>query len=124
MRRPRAGRIDMKNTQDLLGAVREIASTVAAKHAADVDLKARFPTETVDALRAAGVLSALVPNELGGRGAGMRELGELCSTLATGCGSSAMVLAMHYSQLACLARHGMGSKFMRDYLSDLARHQH
>lgn len=34
-----------------------------------------------------------------------------------------MVLAMHYSQLAWLARHGFGSEFFRDYLSDLVRHQ-
>ena len=91
-------------------------------HAADVDSKARFPTETVAALREAGLLGAAVPRELGGPGCGMLELGQLCATLAQACGSSAMVLAMHYSQLACLARHGLDSEFFRNYLRDMVEH--
>ena len=114
----------MKNTQDMLGAVREIATTIAAKNAADVDSKARFPSEAVEALRAAGAFGAAVPRELGGLGASMRELAEMCAALAQGCGSSAMVLAMHHSQLACLTRHALESEFYRGYLRDLAKHQY
>ena len=93
----------------LLAATRSIAAEVAAPHADDVDRKARFPVETVTALGEAGVLAAAVPRELGGAGCGMLELGQLCAALAQACGSSAMVLAMHYIQVACLARHGMQS---------------
>lgn len=107
----------------LLNATREIAAGVACEHAADVDARARFPTETVNALRAVGVLSAPVPRELGGAGCGMQELAQLCATLAQGCGSSGMVLAMHYSQVACLTRHGLGSAWFTDYLRELVRHQ-
>jgi acyl-CoA dehydrogenase len=35
-----------------------------------------------------------------------------------------MVLAMHYSQLACIVRHGMGSAFFRQYIKDLVEHQY
>ena len=108
-----------KSFADLLAATRSIAVQVAAVHAADVDSKARFPTETVAALREAGVLGAAVPRDLGGPGCGMLELGQLCGALAQACGSSAMVLAMHYSQLACLARHGLDSEFFRNYLRDM-----
>jgi acyl-CoA dehydrogenase len=104
-------------------AVRKVASEVAAAHAADVDAKARFPIETLAALREYGVLSAAVPKELGGAGCDMQQLASLCATLAQHCASSAMVLAMHYIQLACLARHGMESEFFRGYLSDLVRRQ-
>jgi acyl-CoA dehydrogenase len=114
----------MTKTDDLLAAIREIATTVAAKHAADVDSKARFPTETVEALRAVGAFGVAVPRELGGRGATMRELAEMCAALAQGCGSSAMVLAMHHSQLACLTRHALESDFFRGYLRDLVKHQY
>lgn len=107
-----------------LAAIRSIAFDVAAKHAADVDLKARFPTESVEALRRAGFMSALVPKELGGAGCSMSELAGFCSMLAQGCASSAMVLAMHYSQLACIARHGMDSAFFRQYMQDIVRHQY
>jgi acyl-CoA dehydrogenase len=53
----------------------------------------------------------------------MSELAQLCSTLAQACGSSAMVLAMHYSQLACIARHGTPSEFFRDWLRAMVRKQ-
>jgi len=116
-------RID-QNFGSLFGAVRRIALEVAASHAADVDKNARFPIETITALREAGVMSALVPREFGGAGCSMSELAQLCSTLAQACGSSAMVLAMHYSQLACVARHGLQSEYFRGYLRDVVRHQY
>ncbi|GAC1539782.1 MAG: acyl-CoA dehydrogenase family protein [Ramlibacter sp.] len=35
-----------------------------------------------------------------------------------------MVLAMHFIQLGCIARHGMGSEYFRDYLRDMVKRQH
>jgi acyl-CoA dehydrogenase len=110
--------------ESMLGSVRRIATEVAAPGADSVDRDARFPHETVAALRDAGVLSAAVPRELGGAGCTMVELAQLCSALAQACGSSAMVLAMHYSQLACIARHGQESDFFRGYLRDMVSQQH
>ncbi len=95
---------------------RRVAEEVAAAAAADVDRAARFPVETVQALREAGLLGALVPAEQGGEGC---TLGEACATveaLGRHCASSAMVLAMHHLQVACLARHGRS-----DALADLLR---
>jgi acyl-CoA dehydrogenase len=108
----------------LLEAVRKVSSEVAAANAADVDTKARFPIETLAALREYRVLSAAVPRELGGPGCSMEQLSQLCSTLAQSCASSAMVLAMHYIQLACIARHGMDSEYFREYLRDVLKRQH
>lgn len=101
-----------------MSSVKRIAQEVAAPHAADVDAKARFPVETVDALREAGLLSAIVPRELGGADCTMTQLAQFCSTLAQACGSSAMVLAMHYSQLSCIARHGMESEYWRNWMRE------
>ncbi len=109
--------------ESLLVAVRGIATEVAAIHAADVDAQARFPAETVDALRAARVLSAPVPRELGGAGCSMMELSLLCSTLSQACSASGMVLAMHYIEVACLAPHGMGSAFFRGYMQEISDKQ-
>jgi acyl-CoA dehydrogenase len=107
-----------------LAAVRRIATEVAARNAADVDARSRFPRESLEALRDAKLLSAAVPEDLGGSGFGMRELATLCSSLAQGCGASAMVLAMHYSQVACIARHARDSAFFRDYLKELCARQY
>ena len=38
-----------------------LARSVAAKHAADVDVRARFPAESFAALKHAGLLGMLVP---------------------------------------------------------------
>jgi acyl-CoA dehydrogenase len=110
--------------ESLLDSTRRVATEIAATHAADVDSQARFPVETITALREAGVLSAAVPREFGGAGCSLQELAQLCSTVSQACGSSGMVLAMHYIQLGCIARHGLQSEFFRAYLSDLVQHQY
>jgi acyl-CoA dehydrogenase len=107
-----------------LAQLKAIASEIATPHSADVDQQSRFPLETIQALRQSGLLSAAVPEVLGGAGFGLLELAVLCSTLARSCGSSAMILAMHYIQLACIVRHGIDSPFFRNYLEVLAREQY
>jgi acyl-CoA dehydrogenase len=111
-------------SKELLASVRAIAIDVAAKYADDVDKNARFPAETIAALKEVKALSAAVPKELGGGGCDMRELAAMCSTLAQGCASSAMVLAMHHIQVACIARHGLETPFFRDYLKELVQKQY
>ncbi len=86
-------------------AVQQITREVASVHAESVDQGARFPHETLAALKQARVLSAGVPEALGGAGLSLGEQARLCALLATQCGASAMVLAMHFNQLACLSRH-------------------
>lgn len=111
-------------TQKLIEAARQIAVEVAAPHADSVDREARFPREAIDALRAAGLLSAPVPVELGGAGLALEPLGQICAVLGAQCGASAMVLAMHYSQLACLVRHIGDSAPVRAFLRELVQQQH
>ena len=109
---------------ELLQRVRTIAKDVAAPNAPDVDAKARFPRETVDALKRAGVMSALVPPAYGGAGCTMRELAQLCSTLSGACGSSGMILAMHFIQVACIVRHGSDSALFQEYMREIVREQY
>ncbi len=109
---------------ELIETIRSQVAEIAARHADQVDKDARFPAETIDALRTAGAMSAAVPRELGGLGCDVRTLANMCSSLAGSCGSSAMVLAMHHIQVACLARHGISSPALRQYLQDLVTHQY
>ena len=110
--------------RDRLARLERIARDVAAPNAGDVDGRSRFPQETIDALKEAGLLAAPIPKSLGGAGYGVVQLAELCSTLARACGSSAMVLAMHYVQVACIVRHAENSERLRGYLRDLANRQY
>ena len=113
-----------KAFSQLIEAVRKVCAEVAAAQAPDVDAKARFPIETLAALREWHVLSAAVPAQFGGAGCTMQQLAQICATVAQSCASSAMVLAMHYIQVACIARHGTDSEYFHGYLRDLVRRQY
>ncbi len=107
---------------DLVALAHRVGRETAAAHAADVDVRARFPQETVDALRAERLLGALVPAELGGLGHDLREAAAVVRVVGRYCASSAMVLAMHHIQVACLVRHGR-SEALRDYTRRVAADQ-
>lgn len=95
--------------ETVIEAAERIGADVAARWADEVDRNARFPAETIDALRSAGLLSAMVPVELGGRGADLVEIAAVTTELGRHCASSAMIFAMHQIQVACLVRHGQNS---------------
>lgn len=101
---------------------RQIAEQVAAAHADEVDANARFPKESIEALRAEKMMGALIPSELGGLGASLDDVGEAITELGRHCASSAMVFAMHQIQVACLVRHGR-SPFLRSFLRRVADEQ-
>jgi acyl-CoA dehydrogenase len=105
--------------------IRELASKigaeVAAPAAAEVDRLARFPSEAIDALRDAQLLSAMVPVELGGGGAEIPEIGGVIEALSEHCPSTAMIYAMHQIQVACIVHHG-NSDWARAYLADKVAH--
>lgn len=84
----------------------EVGERAAAPAADDVDAKARFPSEAIAAVRAAGLLGALVPEELGGPGRTISELAGAVAALSESCASSGLVLAMHGIQVASIVRHG------------------
>jgi acyl-CoA dehydrogenase len=108
---------------DLHAAVARIGAEVARGCAADIDARARFPHETFDALRAARALGASAPKAAGGTGASMLELARMCTALGQHCASSAMVLAMHHSQVLSIANHYAGRKEFGEYLERLVREQ-
>ncbi len=110
--------------EELYKQVRKIAQEVASIYAPDVDSKARFPIETITALQKVQALSAPVPKEYGGAGCNMRQLGQICAALSAACGSSGMVLAMHYIQVACIARHHQNQQFFLSYLKEIVEKQH
>jgi len=78
---------------------------VAAAHAAEVDVAGRFPQECVAALKAERLLGILVPKSLGGEGASLGEVADVCFLLGQSCSSSGMIYAMHQVKVGCLTRH-------------------
>jgi acyl-CoA dehydrogenase len=95
---------------------------VAGSVADDVDRRGRFPCEAVEALRERGLLSALVPCELGGLGLSVGVVADGVRVLASECSASALVLAMHSIDVANLVRFG-STDGLRGLLREIASEQ-
>ncbi len=104
---------------DAVGIATDISERVARLHADAVDCDARFPIETISALRSERMLSLLVPQEFGGSGCRITVVAAAVEALGRNCASSSMVYAMHHIQIAALARHGR-SAWCHDYLRAVA----
>lgn len=84
----------------------ERALSVVADNAGMVDANGDFPDASLIALREAGVLGLLLPREVGGGGGGIEEACAVVRQLARRCGSTAMVVVMHFAGSAVVLAHG------------------
>ncbi len=114
---------DSVNFDEILKEVHAIGKSVLRVHAADVDKQARFPQESIDAMRGAKLLSAYVPQDYGGMGLNLQQTAKICEALGQYCGSSAMIYAMHKIQVACVVHHAQQSEYFRGYLRQLVQEQ-
>jgi acyl-CoA dehydrogenase len=125
--------IDMEQTKALCADIavsREpLASRIAATAAlagadADaVDKEARFPQAAIDAARLHQLLGIQVPRDLGGEEASIHDVIQTCYGLGRACSATAMIIAMHYTKVACLVRHGRGRSWHEAVLRKVARQQ-
>jgi acyl-CoA dehydrogenase len=99
------------------------AAVVAAKHAVAVDAEARFPAESFAAIKAQHLLGIMVPTALGGEGATISQVGDVCYRLGQACASTAMIFAMHQIKTACLVRHKRDNRTLETLLRRLCAEQ-
>jgi isovaleryl-CoA dehydrogenase len=109
----------MPSPESYSGALQRVIEEVVAPGAGEVDATAGFPRKQLEALADAGLLGLTVPAESGGAGAGLREAAYVVRELGAVCGSTAMVVTMHYAATAALAAGGP-----RDPLADIAAGRH
>ena len=98
------------------------AVRIAASAAEDVDRKARFPVEAIDAVKEAKLLSSSLPTASGGRSFRISQLAEVARGLGSACSSAGMVFAMHHTQALALARHGVSGP-IADLTSSIAANE-
>jgi alkylation response protein AidB-like acyl-CoA dehydrogenase len=89
-----------------LEALEPIIDEVVRPLAVEIDRTGAFPREAVTALGQAGLLGLLSSPDVGGRGEGMRAATAVIERLAGACGSTAMVVLMHYVASALIEAHG------------------
>jgi alkylation response protein AidB-like acyl-CoA dehydrogenase len=87
-------------------AFERVVSDVVLPHARTIDANGEWPTEGLAALTAAGVLGLTVASDQGGGGGSMADAALVIERLATACGSTAMIVLMHYAATAVIEAHG------------------
>lgn len=106
-----------------LGERAAAVAAAAARHAGEVDSASRFPAEAFAAVKAQRLLGILVPTQLGGEGAAVHQVADVCYRLGQACSSTAMIYAMHQVKVACLVRHGRASAAIERLLRRLCAEQ-
>jgi alkylation response protein AidB-like acyl-CoA dehydrogenase len=90
----------------VLDALERVITDVVAPGAATTDEQGSFPRPAITALAEAGILGLTAGADVGGGGAGLREAAAVVERLAGVCGSTAMVVLMHYAATATIEAHG------------------
>lgn len=98
-------------------------AVIAAAHADDVDVRARFPQEAADALKLERLLSIQIASDLGGEDASLSQVAEICSLLGQSCSAAAMMFAMHHIKLSSLVTHGADSAWHRAFMRRICDEQ-
>jgi isovaleryl-CoA dehydrogenase len=93
----------MTDYHDALGRV---VSDVVEPAAREVDGTGTFPADSIRALADAGLLGLTAATDVGGGGEGLRAATDVIEALAAACGSTAMVVLMHFAASAVIEAHG------------------
>jgi acyl-CoA dehydrogenase len=122
LRVPGTARVINVRPNDLTARARA-AADVAKANAAAVDAEARFPAESFAEIRRQRLLGIQVPTHLGGEGANIAEIADVCYILGQACSSTALIYAMHQIKMACIVRHTKGNPALERILSRIASEQ-
>jgi alkylation response protein AidB-like acyl-CoA dehydrogenase len=87
-------------------ALEQTCTQTIGPGAANVDRQGAFPERGLKALSSAGLMGAVSAPEVGGLGLGFRGAAAIVGRLAQECGSTAMVVCMHYCGTAVLEAFG------------------
>src|SRR5450759_1564343 len=110
-----AGSLSMSYRDDLSKVIADVIEPSAGQ----VDREGKVPREGLAALGDAGILGLTTPASYGGGGKGLAEAADAVDQGARACGSTAMVLMMHFAATAVLTSHGNESVF-----ADIAAGRH
>jgi acyl-CoA dehydrogenase len=101
----------------------KFVTAIATKNASCVDRAARFPEEAISAARTQRLLGIMVPRDLGGEGASLSNVVDICYNLGRACSSTAMIYAMHQIMVACIVRHRRSNTWHEHLLRRLVAEQ-
>jgi alkylation response protein AidB-like acyl-CoA dehydrogenase len=83
-----------------------VIDEVVAPRAAEIDTTGDYPRDAIGALSKEGILGLTVSADLGGGGGGLADAADVIQQLSQACGSTAMVVLMHYAGTVLIENHG------------------
>jgi isovaleryl-CoA dehydrogenase len=89
-----------------LDALERVIEDTVRPAAGRVDVTGEFPRASIDALAEAGILGLTVSESVGGGGGDLADAAMVVRALAGACGSTAMVVLMHYAATVVLDQLG------------------
>lgn len=101
--------------QDLSASVSSVIHEVIEPQAIAVDRDGSYPRAGLDALAKIGVLGLLSAPEVGGMGRPLRDAAAIVEKVGGACGSTGMVLCMHY--VATMVIEGHGQRAVREAIA-------
>lgn len=91
---------------DFKAALARVIEEVVVPQATEIDRTGAYPRAAVTALGAAGLLGLMSAPEVGGLGQDLAAGTYVIEELGRACGSTAMVVLMHYAATAVIEAHG------------------
>ena len=90
----------------MMDSLARIISEVIEPQALAVDRDGTFPRAAMEALGREGLLGLINAKDVGGSGQGLRAASWVIEQVGSACGSTGMVLCMHYCAAAVIEQHG------------------
>jgi alkylation response protein AidB-like acyl-CoA dehydrogenase len=84
----------------------KFVTQVVAPAAVQVDAAAQFPRDTIRAFQSSGLSGLISAREHGGAGGGVRDASKVVERIGRVCGSTAMIVTMHYSAVQVIESFG------------------
>ncbi|WKA58072.1 acyl-CoA dehydrogenase family protein [Planococcus shenhongbingii] len=111
-------KLNVQERERLREEIRQLCSQYPNEYWRKLDLEREYPYEFVDALTKSGYLSALIPEEYGGKGYGMTEATIILEEINRSGGHAAGCHAQMYT-MGALLKHGSEEQ-KRKYLPEIA----
>jgi alkylation response protein AidB-like acyl-CoA dehydrogenase len=92
--------------QTILDKLDKTVLPVIREQAIDTDSSGKFPAKSLAALQQAGFFGLISSSEVGGLAATPAVAAEVIQRISAECGSTAMVLTMHYAAMAVIEKFG------------------
>ncbi|MCP2033899.1 acyl-CoA dehydrogenase [Planomicrobium sp. HSC-17F08] len=111
-------KLNVQEREQLREEIRQLCADYPNEYWRQLDIEREYPYEFVDALTKSGYLSALIPEEYGGKGYGMTEATIILEEINRSGGHAAGCHAQMYT-MGALLKHGSEEQ-KRKYLPDIA----